>query len=89
MANPNSSLVYVRYIALQLSRGEVEKARKIAERALQKIGFREEREKQNIWVAYLNLENISGSPETLMKGTVIRSSLSRSMRTTHKCGRSI
>ena len=77
MANPNSSLAYVRYIALQLSRGEVDKARKIAERALQKIGFREEREKSNIWVAYLNLENISGTPESLAKGTVKRNGLCR------------
>ncbi len=26
---------------------------------------REEQEKQNIWIAYLNLENLYGSPETL------------------------
>ena len=27
--------------------------------------FREEQEKLNVWVAYLNLENMYGSPESL------------------------
>jgi rRNA biogenesis protein RRP5 len=35
MASPNSSLVWVRYMAHVLSLGQVENARKIAERALE------------------------------------------------------
>jgi rRNA biogenesis protein RRP5 len=32
-------------------------------RALQTISYREESEKLNVWVAYLNLENMHGSPD--------------------------
>jgi hypothetical protein len=31
-------------------------------RALQTINFREEVEKLNVWIAYLNLENVYGNP---------------------------
>jgi hypothetical protein len=31
-------------------------------RALETINFREESEKLNVWVAYLNLENVYGTP---------------------------
>ncbi|POI29567.1 hypothetical protein CIB84_006683, partial [Bambusicola thoracicus] len=46
---------------------EIEKARAVAERALKTICFREEQEKLNVWVALLNLENMYGTEETLMK----------------------
>ncbi|KAH9327354.1 hypothetical protein KI387_007532, partial [Taxus chinensis] len=61
-ASPNSSFVWIKYMAFMLSLADVEKARAIAERALQTINFREEGEKLNIWVAYFNLENVYGSP---------------------------
>lgn len=53
-------------MAFQLSMAEVEKAREIGERALKRISFREEREKQNVWVALMNLENKHGTPQSLM-----------------------
>ncbi|CCK72299.1 Rrp5p KNAG_0J02180 [Huiozyma naganishii CBS 8797] len=65
MGNPNSSVVWMNYIAFQLQLSEVEKAREIAERALKTINFREETEKLNIWIAMLNLENTFGTPDTL------------------------
>ena len=37
-------------------------ARSVAERALKKINFRDEGERLNVWVAYLNLEHIYGDP---------------------------
>eukprot|EP01025_Chloroclados_australasicus_P050299 TRINITY_DN5766_c0_g1_i4.p1 TRINITY_DN5766_c0_g1~~TRINITY_DN5766_c0_g1_i4.p1 ORF type:complete len:436 (+),score=78.55 TRINITY_DN5766_c0_g1_i4:163-1470(+) len=60
VSSPNSSYVWIQYMAFQISLGEVEKARQTAERALQTIHFREEHEKFNVWIAYLNLENQFG-----------------------------
>lgn len=65
MGNPNSSVIWMNYMAFQLQLSEVEKAREIAERALKTISFREEGEKLNIWIALLNLENTFGTDETL------------------------
>lgn len=65
IGNPNSSVIWMNYMAFQLQLSEIEKARELAERALKTINFREESEKQNIWMAMLNLENTFGSDETL------------------------
>lgn len=65
MGNPNSSVVWMNYMAFQLQLSEVDKAREIAERALKTINFRDELEKLNIWIAMLNLENTFGTEETL------------------------
>ncbi|CCH60604.1 hypothetical protein TBLA_0D00960 [Henningerozyma blattae CBS 6284] len=65
IGNPNSSVVWMNYMAFQLQLSEIEKAREIAERALKIINFREEAEKLNIWIAMLNLENTFGTEETL------------------------
>lgn len=62
LASPNSSFVWIKYMALHLGLGDVAKARAVAERALKTINYREEGEKFNIWVAWLNLENAYGSP---------------------------
>ena len=43
----------------------MDKAREIALRALRTISFREEKEKMNVWVARLNLENSYGSQKSL------------------------
>ncbi|XP_023641258.1 rRNA biogenesis protein RRP5 isoform X2 [Capsella rubella] len=61
-SSPNSSFVWIKYMAFMLSLADIEKARSIAERALSTINIREEEEKLNIWVAYFNLENEHGSP---------------------------
>ncbi|XP_062112321.1 rRNA biogenesis protein RRP5 isoform X2 [Humulus lupulus] len=60
--SPNSSFVWIKFMAFVLSMADIEKARSIAERALQTINIREENEKLNIWVAYFNLENEYGNP---------------------------
>lgn len=60
---PNSSFLWIQYMSFQLSMSEVEKAREIAQRALKTIGFREEEEKLNVWIALLNLENAYGTEE--------------------------
>ncbi|KAJ8544824.1 hypothetical protein K7X08_017407 [Anisodus acutangulus] len=61
-SSPNSSFVWIKYMAFVLSLADVEKARSIAERALRTINIREELEKLNVWVAYFNLENEYGNP---------------------------
>ena len=65
MGNPNSSVLWLEYMAFQLKLGEVSKARDIAERALKIIDIREEGEKLNVWIAMLNLENTYGSDGSL------------------------
>ncbi|KAJ3175830.1 rRNA biogenesis protein rrp5 [Geranomyces variabilis] len=67
LGSPNSSYLWIKFMAFQLQMAEVQKARLVAERALKSIGFREEQEKMNVWVAFLNLENSFGTPETLQK----------------------
>ncbi|KAG5552270.1 hypothetical protein RHGRI_010375 [Rhododendron griersonianum] len=61
-SSPNSSFVWIKYMAFMLSLADVENARSVAERALKTINIREESEKLNIWVAYFNLENEYGNP---------------------------
>ena len=65
LSKPDSSLIWTQYMAHLLQLGEIEKARAVAERALKTINIREEGEKMNIWVAYLNMENSYGSEETV------------------------
>lgn len=40
VASPNSSLVWIKFMAFYLERNEIDKARQIGERALSKISFR-------------------------------------------------
>lgn len=65
LGEPDSSLLWLRYMAFQLELGEVEKARDIAERALRTITIGQDAEKLNIWVAMLNLENTYGNDDTI------------------------
>jgi rRNA biogenesis protein RRP5 len=57
IAQPNASFLWVQYMSFHLKNAEIETARAIAERALRTIVFREEEEKQNIWVCWLNMEH--------------------------------
>ncbi|GAB5033644.1 rrp5 homolog [Nannochloropsis oceanica] len=66
MANPNSSLIWIRYMAFHLSLADIDAARAVATRALKTIVFREEFEKMNVWVALLNLENRYGTKESVL-----------------------
>lgn len=65
LSSPNSSMVWLKYMAFHLEQEEVAKAREVAERAIKTISFREERERLNVWVAFLNLENMYGTDQTL------------------------
>uniref|UniRef100_A0A670XRF7 Protein RRP5 homolog n=1 Tax=Pseudonaja textilis TaxID=8673 RepID=A0A670XRF7_PSETE len=67
LGSPDSSILWLQFMAFHLQATEIEKARAVAERALKTISFREEQEKLNVWVALLNLENMYGTEERLMK----------------------
>ncbi|KAJ2041176.1 rRNA biogenesis protein rrp5 [Coemansia sp. S3946] len=65
VGSPNSSFVWLQFMAFYLGQSEVDQARAVAERALKTISPREEQEKMNVWVALLNLEHRFGSKDTL------------------------
>lgn len=65
MGSPNDGSLWVRFMAYHLKLGEIDKARKVAEKALSTIAHRLENEKFRVWTAYLNLENTFGSESTL------------------------
>merc|ERR1712023_627680 len=65
VGEPNSSYLWIQYMAHYLKSVDIDSARKVAERALRTIGFREEAEKYNIWVAYINLEHKFGNEASL------------------------
>ncbi|PFH55955.1 hypothetical protein XA68_17330 [Ophiocordyceps unilateralis] len=61
LGQSDSSALWIAYMAFQMQVSELPKAREVAERAIKTINVREEREKLNVWVAYLNLEVTYGS----------------------------
>ena len=67
LASPNSSFLWIQYMSFQLQLHEIDKARRTGRQALGKIGFREEEEKLNIWMALINLELGFGTEESAEK----------------------
>jgi rRNA biogenesis protein RRP5 len=65
LTSPSDSSLWIQYMAFQLGLSEVQKAREIGQRALRTIHLREQDEKQNVWIALLNLEVAYGEPETV------------------------
>jgi rRNA biogenesis protein RRP5 len=65
LGQPDSSQLWIQYMAFQMQLSELSKARDVAERAIKTINIREETEKMNVWIALLNLENTYGSDETV------------------------
>jgi rRNA biogenesis protein RRP5 len=63
---PNNAELWIRYMAFHLSLADVPAARKVADKALERIEFRQEREKLNVWSALLNLEYKYGSDKTFV-----------------------
>ncbi|GBF92560.1 hypothetical protein Rsub_05174 [Raphidocelis subcapitata] len=63
VGSPGSSYLWIRYMAFLISLGETDRARAVAQRALDAIPYREEGEKFNVWVAWLNLEGAYGAPD--------------------------
>jgi len=67
VSNPQSSMLWIKYMAYQISVTEIDAARKIAQRALKSIPFRANQEKLNVWIALLNLENMYGNEKTMQE----------------------
>lgn len=65
LGSPDSSLIWLQYMAYHLQATEVDKARAVAKRAVKTINFREEDERLNVWQAWLNLEIKFGNTESL------------------------
>lgn len=65
LGQPDSSELWIAYMAFQMQVSELPKAREVAERAIKSINIREETEKLNVWVAYLNLEVAYGNKRTI------------------------
>ncbi|PNH39385.1 hypothetical protein VD0004_g7497 [Verticillium dahliae] len=65
LGQPDSSALWIAYMALQMQVSELTKAREIAERAIKTINIREQTEKLNVWIAYLNLEVAYGTKTTV------------------------
>lgn len=65
--NPNSSELWIRYMAFYLALADVPSARKVAEKALDRIEFRQEIEKLNVWTALLTLEHKYGTDDSVQK----------------------
>lgn len=65
VSSPNSSMLWMNYMAFELQLGEIEGSRNIARRALKTIKQSKEEERLNIWIALLNLEARFGTKESL------------------------
>lgn len=64
LSSPNSSLCWIKYMAFHMDRKELTKAREVTKRALEKINVREEEERLNIYLAWLNLESQLGDDQS-------------------------
>ena len=67
LTSPDSSLCWIQYIAFHMERKDYTLARTVVKRALEKINFREEKERFNIYMAWLNLENNFGTEDDTNK----------------------
>ncbi len=59
-SDPGTALVWIRFMAWHVSMTDLAAARVVAERAVKTLQFRDEQEKQAVWLAYLNLEAAHG-----------------------------
>jgi len=67
VSNPDQSGVWIEYMAYMLENLDVQAGRRVAERAVRAVSISNDREKLNLWIAFINLENSFGSQESLQK----------------------
>lgn len=67
LAQPDDSRNWINYMVFHMQANEIEKARVVARKGLNKISFRETGEILNVWVALLNLELRYGDKSTFDK----------------------
>ena len=68
LGQPNSSNLWLSYMAHQLEHGEIEKARAVAERAVKTINHQSRdsaADAMDAWIGYLNLEILHGDAEAV------------------------
>ncbi|KAJ8578309.1 hypothetical protein ON010_g895 [Phytophthora cinnamomi] len=65
--SPQSSYLWIQYMAFHVSLTEVDLARDVAVRATSAVSFRDEKEKLNVWVAYMNLEHDFGDDASFLR----------------------
>lgn len=65
LAYPDSAFTWLKFMAYQLHLADVDKARAIAERALEKMSSNEEAERLKVWVGWMNLEHKYGDEGAL------------------------
>jgi rRNA biogenesis protein RRP5 len=65
LGQPDSSELWIAYMASQMQINDLSSARQVAERAIKTINIKEETEKLNVWIAFLNLEVAYGTDETV------------------------
>lgn len=65
--NPQSSFLWIQYMAFHVSLTQVDLARDVAVRATSAVSFRDEKEKLNVWVASLNLEHDFGDDASFQR----------------------
>lgn len=63
-SDPNSSENWIKFMAYHLSLADIDSARTVANRAFDRIEFRQEGEKLNVWTALMSLESKYGSPKS-------------------------
>lgn len=81
-SQPNSSEVWMRYMAFHLSLADVNSARETANRAFDRIEFRLEKEKLNVWCALLALELKFGNEASLQEA-ITRASRNNNPKQVH------
>lgn len=67
----NSAAVWIRYMAYYLKMKDVPRARAVADRGVRRISTKEDQERINLWIAFLNLEAKFGT-EVTFENTVTR-----------------
>ncbi|KAH9811355.1 hypothetical protein DFH28DRAFT_1085148 [Melampsora americana] len=67
LGSPNSSLLWIQLMSYHIQQANLNEARETVNRALNGIHYREEAEKLNVWIAWLNLENAYGTEEQMTK----------------------
>lgn len=65
--SPQSSYLWIQYMAFHVSLTEIDMARDVAIRATSAVSFRDEKEKLNVWVAYMNLEHDFGDEAAFLR----------------------
>lgn len=69
-SEPNRSELWIRYMAYHLSLADLESARRIAQRAFDRMDFSQEGEKLNVWTALLTMELKFGNTKDAFEGTL-------------------